>query len=200
MFSKYEVYTTVQSVYCYPETNVLKNKLNIKEYGLLKKVEEEITSVKQFELLRHPLKGNFTQTHLFNIHKFIFGDIYPFAGKIRKEQIGKANTFFYPPALIGRELNKLFLKIKTERMLKQTDVNVFFDNLSYIMAQLNVIHPFREGNGRTIREFVRVAALGSGYELNWGNVDENDIFNASVASYDDYKALIDVLMKCAGII
>ena len=108
MYSKYDTYTVVQSVYCYPETNVLINKLNIKDAVLLKKAEEEITAVKQFELLQNPLKGNFTKTHLFRIHKFIFGDLYYFAGKIRREQIGKANTFFYPPDLIDRELSKLF--------------------------------------------------------------------------------------------
>ena len=47
MFSKYEVYTTVQSVYCYPDTAVLKNKLNITDSSILKKAEEEITSIKQ---------------------------------------------------------------------------------------------------------------------------------------------------------
>ena len=55
MFSKYDVYTTIQSIYCYPDTNVLKNKLNIKDNELLKKAEEEITAAKQFELLKNPL-------------------------------------------------------------------------------------------------------------------------------------------------
>ena len=66
------------------------------------------------------------------------------------------------------------------------------------MAELNVIHPFREGNGRTIREFIRLSALKSGYDLNWGNVDEKVVFNASVKSYDDYKVLIDVLKECVA--
>ena len=75
---------------------------------MLKKAEEEITAVKQLELLQNPIRGNFTKTHLLRIHKFIFEDIYPFAGKIRKEQISKADTMFYPPNLIDRELNKVF--------------------------------------------------------------------------------------------
>lgn len=94
MFSKYDVYTTTQSIYCYPGTNVLKNKLNIKDNKLLKTAEEEITLIKQMELLKNPIKGNFSKTHLMNIHKFIFEDIYPFAGKIRREQISKADTMF----------------------------------------------------------------------------------------------------------
>ena len=64
------------------------------------------------ELLKNPIKGRFTKSHLFNIHKFIFEDIYWFAGKMRREQISKADTLFYPPNLINRELDKLFIKIK----------------------------------------------------------------------------------------
>ena len=77
MFSKYDVYTTTQSIYCYPGTNVLKNKLNIKDNKLLKTAEEEITLIKQMELLKNPIKGNFSKSHLMNIHRFIFEDIYP---------------------------------------------------------------------------------------------------------------------------
>ena len=67
-----------------------------------------------------------------NIHKFIFEDIYSFAGKIRREQISKADTMFYPPNLIDRELDKVFAKIKEKNMLKETDEEKIFDNLVYI--------------------------------------------------------------------
>lgn len=196
MFSKYEVYTTTQSLYCYPDTNILKNKLNIKDVELLKQAEEEITVIRQFELLQNPIRGSFTKTHLLNIHKFIFGDIYFFAGKIRKEQISKADTLFYPPDLIDGELNKVFGKIKEANMLKEKNTDKILDNLAWIMAELNIIHPFREGNGRTIREFIRLMSKKLGYDLNWGNADKNEILEASILSVDDYKVLIDVLKKC----
>ena len=197
MFSKYEVYTITQSLYCYPDTNILKNKLNIKDFELLKKAEEEITAVKQLELLQNPIRGNFTKTHLLHIHKLLFEDIYPFAGKIRKEQISKAGTMFYPPNLIDRELDKVFAKIKEKNMLKEKDENKTFDNLAYVMAELNIIHPFREGNGRTIREFIRLMAKKLGCKLNWGNATKDEILEASIRSVDDYKALIGVLRECA---
>ncbi len=197
MFSKYEVYTTTQSLYCYSDTNVLKNKLNIYDQELLKKAEEEITAVKQLELLQNPIKGNFTKTHLLNIHRFIFKDIYSFAGKIRKEQISKADTLFYPPNLINRELDKVFAEIRNSGMLKEKSTEQFFDRLAYVMSELNIIHPFREGNGRTIREFIRIIAKRQGYDLNWGNVDKNEILKASIESVYNYKALIDVLKKAA---
>ena len=196
MFSKYDVYTTTQSIYCYPDSNVLKNKLNIRDNKLLKTAEEEITLIKQMELLKNPIKGNFSKAHLMNIHKFIFEDIYSFAGKIRREQISKADTMFYPPNLIDRELDKVFAKIKDKNMLKETDKEKVFDNLAYVMAELNIIHPFREGNGRTIREFIRMMAKRLNYDLNWGNMDKDELLKASILSVDNYKMLICVLEHC----
>ena len=196
MFSKYDVYTTTQSIYCYPDSNVLKNKLNIRDNKLLKTAEEEITLIKQMELLKNPIKGNFSKAHFMNIHKFIFEDIYSFAGKIRREQISKADTMFYPPNVIDRELDKVFAKIKDKNMLKETDKEKIFDNLAYVMAELNIIHPFREGNGRTIREFIRMMAKRLNYDLNWGNMDKDELLKASILSVDNYKMLICVLEHC----
>lgn len=198
MFSKYEVYTTTQSIYCYPNSNVLKNKLNITDNSILKTAEEEITLIKQMELLKNPIGGNFTKAHLMNIHKFIFEDIYSFAGKIRREQISKADTMFYPPNLIDRELNKVFAKIKEKNMLRESDEEKVFDNLAYVMAELNIIHPFREGNGRSIREFIRLMAKRMGYDVNWGNVDKEELLSASIQSVDDYKVLVNVLKKATN--
>ncbi len=84
MFSKYDVYTTVQSLYCYPGSDVLKNKLNIRDSDELKRAEEEITALKQYMLMETPIKGHFSKTQLMNIHRFLFEDIYPFAGLIRR--------------------------------------------------------------------------------------------------------------------
>lgn len=195
MFSKYEVYTTTQSIYCYPNSNVLKNRLNITDNSILKTAEEEITLIKQMELLKNPINGNFTKAHLMNIHRFIFEDIYSFAGKIRREQISKADTMFYPPNLIDRELDKVFAKIKEKNMLRESDEEKVFDNLAYVMAELNIIHPFREGNGRSIREFIRLMAKRMGYDINWGDVDKEELLSASIQSVNDHKVLVDVLKK-----
>ena len=86
-------------MYCYPDTDVLINKLDIRDKAELKQAEEEFTAVKQMALLQEPIKGRFTKTHLFRIHRFLFEDVYPFAGHIRK-----GDTMFYPPDLIDREL------------------------------------------------------------------------------------------------
>ena len=196
MFSKYDVYTTVQSMYCYPDTDVLINKLGIRDKAELKQAEEEFTAVKQRALLQDPIKGRFTKTHLFRIHRFLFEDVYPFAGHIRKEQISKGDTMFYPPDLIDRELERVFKNIHAKKLLAERDKEKQIQNLSQTMAELNIIHPFREGNGRSTRELIRCMALEYGLHINWGNTDRETLINAAIATVDDDMAFCDVLRQC----
>ena len=196
MFSKYDVYTTVQSLYCYPDSDVLKNKLNIRNKDELKAAEEEFTAVKQLVLLQDPVKGYFTKTHLLRIHRFLFEDVYPFAGQIRREQISKGDAMFYPPDTIDRELNRVFAAIHENKLLKEKKASEQIQNLSWTMAELNIIHPFREGNGRSIRELIRCMALVYGIHLNWGNTDRDTLIDAAIASVDDSMAFCDVLKQC----
>ena len=196
MFSKYDVYTTVQSLYCYADSDVLKNKLNIRNRDELKHAEEEITALKQYMLMESPIKGRFTKTQLMNIHRFLFEDIYPFAGNIRREQISKGDTMFFPPHLISQELDKVFAKLHREKMLHETDKKRQIEHLSYIMSELNVIHPFREGNGRSIRELIRCMALCYGFSLDWSLVDRDTMIDAAVRSVVDSMAFYDIIVKC----
>ncbi|MBO4867329.1 MAG: Fic family protein [Ruminococcus sp.] len=196
MFSKYDVYTTVQSLYCYPDSDVLKNKLNIKNSDELKQAEEEITALKQYMLMESPIKGRFTKTQLINIHRFLFEDIYPFAGHIRREQISKGDTIFFPPHLINQELDKVFSKLHSDNMLHETNRKCQIKHLSYIMSELNIIHPFREGNGRSIREMIRCMALHYGFLLDWSQVDRDTMLNAAVRSVVDGMAFNEIIVKC----
>lgn len=196
MFSKYEVYTTVQSIYCYIGSDVLKNKLQIRDKNKLKEAEENFSAIKQMALYQNPIKGRFTKNQLFKIHNFLFCDIYSFAGHIRKEQISKGDTLFFPPDYIDKELNKIFEHIHSSGMLNETNKEKQIDNLSYVMARLNIIHPFREGNGRSIREFIRCMALHYGLSINWGNTDRDSLINASVKSINDDFAFVNVLNQC----
>ena len=196
MFTKYDVYTTVQSMYCYPDTDVLINKLDIRDKTELKQAEEEFTAVKQMALLQEPIKGRFTKNHLFRIHRFLFEDVYPFAGHIRKEQISKGDTMFYPPDLIDRELERVFKNIHSKKLLAEQDEEKQIQNLSQTMAELNIIHPFREGNGRSTRELIRCMALEYGLHINWGNTDRETLINAAIAAVDEDMAFCDVLKQC----
>lgn len=196
MFSKYDVYTTVQSLYCYPDSDVLKNKLNIRDRDELKRAEEEITTLKQYILMESPIKGRVSKTQLMNIHRFLFEDIYLFAGHIRHEQISKGETLFFPPHLIGRELDKVFAKLHNDKMLREKDRKRQIEHLSYIMSELNIIHPFREGNGRSIRELIRCMAMHYGFLLDWSRVDRDTMLDAAVRSVVDCRAFCDVIVEC----
>ena len=196
-FSKYEVYVDTWSLYYYKDVPVLRNKMHIKDEKLLKMAEEEITFKKAYELTHQPITGRFGITHLFRIHKFMFGDIYSFAGRIRYEEISKGQTKFYPVQSIDRELKTLFNKLKAGNFLVGLDEEMFFEKLTYYMAELNIIHPFREGNGRTIREFIRELALKNGYAIHWDKVSKQELLDASIASVFEPEHLQYCLIQCA---
>ena len=196
MCSRYDVYTTVQSIYCYPDSNVLKNKLNIRDLRELKDVEEKFVAIKQLVLLQKPIPGRFAINHLLRIHRFLFEDVYPFAGHIRREQISKGETLFFPPDLIKRELRRVFGEIHEAGMLQEKTPQRQIQHLSQVMAELNIIHPFREGNGRSIRELIRCMAQVYGLTLNWGNADQDTMMDAAIASVYDDMALCEILHQC----
>lgn len=196
MCSRYDVYTTVQSIYCYPDSNVLKNKLNIRDLRELKDVEEKFVAIKQLVLLQKPIPGRFTINHLLRIHRFLFEDVYPFAGHIRREQISKGETLFFPPDLIKRELGRVFGEIHETGMLQEKTPQRQIQHLSHVMAELNIIHPFREGNGRSIRELIRCMAQVYGLTLNWGNADQDTMMDAAIASVYDDMAFCEILHQC----
>ena len=196
MCSRYDVYTTVQSIYCYPDSNVLKNKLNIRDLRELKDVEEKFVAIKQLVLLQKPIPGRFTINHLLRIHRFLFEDVYPFAGHIRREQISKGETLFFPPDLIKRELRRVFGEIHEAGMLQEKTPQRQIQHLCHVMAELNMIHPFREGNGRSIRELIRCMAQVYGLTLNWGNADQDTMMDAAIASVYDDMAFCEILHQC----
>jgi cell filamentation protein len=175
---------------------VLKNKLNIKDVEELKKAEEKITSLKQYMIMESPINGRFTKSQLMNIHRFLFEDVYQFAGHIRREQIIKGDTMFFPPHMISQELDKVFAKLHNEKMLHETDRKCQIEHLSYIMSELNIIHPFREGNGRIIRELIRCMAIHYGFLLDWSCVDRDTMLDAAVRSFVNSMAFCNIIVRC----
>ncbi len=181
-FSKYNCEEVIRSVYFFSDCDILANKLGVKEEKLLKSLEADLTNQRLLELSEKTLKGRFSVTHLKNIHKYVFQDIYPFAGKFRKEDIWKGDTFFCKSQYIVLALDELLSKLKHEKFLLGLDRTAFSERAAYYMAELNMIHPFREGNGRTIREYIRTLALKSKYVINWSLIDSNRLLEASILS------------------
>lgn len=195
-FGKYDVYSVASSIYCYPDSSVLKNKLDIRDPVLLRKVEADLSSARQAEIFRTPVVGRFTATHLCNIHRKLLGDVYSFAGHFRREDIAKGPTRFVTYSQIKEKLQRLLGQLQQEKWLENVPFEAFAARSAYYMAELNYIHPFREGNGRAIREFMRLLFLHNGYIVQWDAVDVEALLNAMIDSVYDTAHLEQILKQC----
>jgi len=183
------------SRYCYPGTDVLINKFNIHDAKHLQSIEKIMTSIKIGELRTKPIKGQFNIDHLKEIHKYIFGDIYPFAGEFRDVSIIKGNVRFANPLYIEENAKRLFQELKNENDLVGLDKDELSQRLAYYFAEINILHVFREGNGRTQREFIREVALLSGYDIDWRKISRDEYMTASIKSVYDTKPLENLIKK-----
>lgn len=166
--------------YCYPDSNVLINKLNIKNSDDLSVAEREITSVKLAYAKQNQIKGNFDLKHLQKIHKFLFEDIYSWAGELRHVNIAKGNQFCLAQNL-GSYADTIFSRLKSENYLVGAD-NIA-DKLAYYLSEINVLHPFREGNGRTQRLFIEYLAFNAGYRVDFSDVTPKEMIVESAESF-----------------
>jgi len=191
-----EMYKERKSSSCYENSNTLVNKLNIKDNELLQKYEAKITAAKLLGLRQKGVTGNFDSKHLIALHTYLFEDIYPFAGKFRTEDISKGVFSFAHWEYISSELERLLKELKDENNLENLDKDYFAQRLAYYIAEINVLHPFREGNGRTIREFIRQLSLKNGYILNLRKVSPEEMLAASKKSVIDTADLESILKVC----
>ncbi len=133
--------------------DILQNKLGIHEEDALNQAERMITSYKLAKLYLDPMKQTFDVDHYLAIHRFLFEDIYPFAGEIREESISKRIPFCLPQ-FIYFELKRT-LKNAMSQISQITSREELLKFITVLYSDLDIIHPFREGNGRTEREFIR---------------------------------------------
>lgn len=154
--------------YCYPNSNVLINKLNIKNADGLAEAEREITSLKLAMAKADPIKGRLDFAHLQDIHRYIFEDIYSWAGELRQVDISKGNQFCLCQHLQTYG-ERVFSELRAEQFLiGAADVPY---RLAYYLSEINVLHPFREGNGRTQRLFIEYLANVAGYSVDFSKVN-----------------------------
>lgn len=191
-----DLYEARNSIYCYKDSDVLVNKFDIHDNQKLEEIERKIVLAKLYELRQNHQIGDFDVNHFVGIHKFLFEDIYPFAGLFRNENIAKGNFSFAEWEYIEDQLKKLLDQLKEENYLQSLDRGTFIKRLSYYMAELNVLHPFREGNGRTIREFIRQLAYKNGYILNLKNMNPKEMLHACIRSVVDTIPLENIIDEC----
>ncbi len=124
-----DLYEARNSLYCYENSDVLKNKLNIKENKKLAEIERKLVLAKLYELRQSDKQETFDVTHFISIHRYLFEDIYPFAGLFRNENIAKGNFRFAEWQYIEKELKRVMQELKEENYLeriKQTKINRAF--------------------------------------------------------------------------
>ena len=180
--------------YCYSNSNVLKNKLNITSEDDLSVAEREITSLKISAAKVRYIKGKFDFNHLKKIHKYIFNDIYSWAGHVRNVNISKGNQFCLCN-YIESNSEKLFEELKNESYLIYSQEKVP-ERLAYYLSEINVIHPFREGNGRAQRLFIEYLAMVAGYTVDFSDVSANEMIEASAEAYaKHYDKMVNLFKR-----
>lgn len=170
------------TIYCYPGTDVLINKLGIRDQDQLDAAERDLTAFRLISLRDHPIHGKFDYKHLKAIHKYIFQDIYSWAGKERKVDIAKGNMFCNV-MFLPQQANRIFSELTNENYLEDLPKDKFIERLAYYFGEINALHPFREGNGRTQREFFRELSMHMGYVMDFSMISQEDMLEASKDSF-----------------
>lgn len=161
------------------------NIIGAKTIKELSETERQITSLKEFKLRRNGTKGSFDYAHLKAIHKELFKDIFVWAGYDRYD-IGyrgifrKGSTEFTHGNRLPEIATGLFDALKDENHFKDLNKEVMIKSLASFLNGINILHPFREGNGRTQRLFIEELAKNAGYELNLSNVSQSIMIQASI--------------------
>lgn len=168
--------------YTYPNTNVLINKFNIMDYDKLHEMERKISTLAGSQINEKGIKGNFDLKHLQAIHKALFSDIYNWAGEIRSIDIAKSNLFCRAQ-FINSYAESVFGELKEDKYLVGMNKERAIRKLASYMGDINALHPFREGNGRTQRHFIKQLAKATGIELKLCKVDSDRMMSASLASF-----------------
>lgn len=165
---------------CYEGTTCLINKFDIKDSERLSLIEGQITFAKGSELECNPIMGNFDFEHYKAIHKYLFAEIYEWAGKIRSVDISKKGTSFVKADEIERIANACFARLKNENYFKNLAFDDFVINIVDFYCVTNMLHPFREGNGRTQRVFISQLIRFAGYDIDFSLINTDDLMFATI--------------------
>jgi cell filamentation protein len=153
----------------YPGLHVLRNRLSIRQADRLAHAAYELTALRAATLpLGLPARG---LPHLCAIHRHLYQDIFDWAGEIREIDIYQGDTRFCHFAYIEKEGNALMQELEEEEYLVGLKSEEFIARLSHYYCEINVLHPFRIGNGIAQRIFFEQLAIHAGYQLDWRDIE-----------------------------
>lgn len=165
---------------CYPGTSCLINKLDLRDETVLAEYEAIITTAKAAMLEQQPINGSFDFEHYEAIHKFLFEEIYDWAGKIRTVDMSKKGTSFVKAEDIERTATMAFRRLNEKQNFTGMPFETFIGNIADLYNVLNMLHPFREGNGRTQRIFFTQLIRNAGYDINFAEIDTDELMIATI--------------------
>lgn len=167
---------------CYPGTTVLVNRFNLRTQGELDAVEAALVTAKATQWESEPQCNTFDLLHYSAVHRYLFGDLYDWAGTFRTINISKKGTQFCPAKELPRVSKAIFDHLAEEHFLHGLSRKEFIPAIVDFYERTNELHPFREGNGRTQRVFLAQLAENAGHRLDFSAADPDELMIATILS------------------
>jgi cell filamentation protein len=190
-------YGTGQDPYCYRDSRTLRNRLDIQNDAGLAQAERNLSEIaaSQIEFALPP----YDLAHLKRIHRGLFSDLYDWAGELRTIDISKGDTRFCNVSRIEPESEKIFSAMARCGWFEDWERSALVSAVAEQYGDLNMIHPFREGNGRAQRILFEHLIVNAGYEISWWPIEDAEWLSANVAAVlCNYQPLETVFEKCIG--
>jgi cell filamentation protein len=194
MRNNYE-YIDPDYTYTDPTTGILRNLANVTDPNDLLFFESAAVIKRAKELESQPIAVHNAET-LLDIHRYLFQDVYHWAGQKRTVEISKQGKPFFLTAYFDKGFAYIDTLITNYRKIDPADKSQLAEHLAALLDSINYLHPFREGNGRTQREFIRVLALEKGYTLNLNPPDNLDVYERYMSGTieGDVKKLAELIL------
>lgn len=167
---------------CYEGSTVLINKFDIRDEKRLDAMEQSVTSMLIAKASIEIPFENVDFDFYKNLHKYVFSDIYDWAGTVRKVDMSKKGTSFCPADKIEERGGKIFKRLKENEYLKVFRDDEFIIEFTDLYCDLNILHPFREGNGRIQRLFLSMLVNYLGRRLDFSEIDKDELMIATIKS------------------
>jgi len=191
-------YNYIDPDYTYtdPKTGILRNLVDTTDHDVLLFVESATVAKRLQELYENPIKIKGIES-LFAIHRHLFQDIYSWAGKKRIVEISKNGKQFFPTTHFENAYRFIDTLISNYKKTRRNSKQQLAEQLAEILDNLNYLHPFREGNGRTQREFLRILALEKGLTLNLNPPDNESVYDKYMQGTinSDVKTLTELILE-----
>ena len=173
-------YDAFDDPYSYKNSDVLKNRHRIRDAAVLEAFELEMTTLRSEEPLP---SGRYGPAHYRAVNRHLFQDVYTWAGKYRTIRTAKGGNPFCFPENIAKSMDALFERLKHAPFVSGAPFEEFADAAADFLAELNAIHAFREGNGRSQLSFLHLIAERAGHRLGFGQVRPQAMLSAMIRSY-----------------